>query len=353
MNTIQSTNIQYIDTLRALAIIGVIVIHITSPLVNMTYGKIMPYWWIGNIVNSAVRFAVPLFLMLSGTTLLGKEYRLGEFYKKRMMRVLVPFLFWIWIYWIYRWLMLMPKQQPHGISDITKWSIDLFLNEGVSKHFWYIYMILFIYLLVPFIGKIVLKASRKALTVFLIAWVLLCVATYSMNLSFYKWTGDYPQKILGYFQFSGFLVLGYFLGNTNFKKDKTRFISMLIFIITVIVSAVIVYLVSKHNHKLNLRIYSYFSLNTIIQSIAVFLLFKDIRIKNIYLIAIQKTISKYSYGIYLLHIIIIGVLFRNGIYWSFAHPLVSLSLLTFMVLAGSLLIISILHKIPGGKYLAG
>ena len=353
MNATQTTNIQYINTLRTLAIIGVIVIHISSPLVNMTYGRNMPYWWIGNIVNSAVRFAVPLFLMLSGATLLGKECRMDEFYRKRMMRVLVPFLFWIVVYFVYRWLMLIPKQQPHGIYNIAKWVIDLFLNEGVSKHFWYIYMILFIYLFVPFMGKAVMKASQQALSVFLIAWILLCVATYSMTLSFYKWTGDYPQKFLGYFQYAGFLVLGYYLRNINFKLSKTRFLAVLVFIITVVISAVVAYIVSKHNHKLNLRIYSYFSLNTIIQSIAVFLMLKDLNIKNNYLIIFQNTISKYSYGIYLVHIIVIGVLFRNGIYWSFAHPLVSLPLLTVMVLAGSFFIIFILHKIPGGKYVAG
>ena len=97
-------SIQYLDTLRALATLGVIIIHISSPLVNMTYGKNMPYWWIGNVVDSAVRFAVPLFLMLSGATMLGKEYKLSDFYKKRFMRVFIPFVFWllvcVWFLWL-------------------------------------------------------------------------------------------------------------------------------------------------------------------------------------------------------------------------------------------------------------
>ncbi len=353
MNPTKHTNIQYIDSLRSLAIIGVIVIHITSPLVNMAYNSNMPYWWIGNIVNSAFRFAVPLFLMISGATLLGKEYDLREFYKKRMLRVLVPFLFWIVVYWIFRWLMLTPKQQPHALSDITNWTINLFLNEGVSKHFWYIYMILFIYLFVPFISKLVQKSSTPVLLIYLSSWAVLCIGTYSMNLSFYKWTGDYPQKFLGYFQYAGFLVLGYFLKNITIKVGKTRLLAALVFIITVLICAVVAYLVSKHNHKLNLRIYSYFSLNTIIQSIAVFILLKDIYIKNRYITTVQNALSNYSFGIYLVHIIIISILFRNGIYWSFAHPIVSLPLLTLLVLACSFVIIFILRKIPGGKYIAG
>jgi hypothetical protein len=50
---------------------------------------------------------------------------------------------------------------------------------------------------------------------------------------------------------------------------------------------------------------------------------------------------------------IIGILFQHGIYWKFAHPLVSLPLLTFIVLISSFGIIFVLRKIPGGKYISG
>ena len=90
--------VQYLDSLRALATIGVILIHISSPLVNMTWSKNMPYWWVGNVADSLVRFAVPVFLMLSGATMLGKEYSLTDFYKKRFLRVFLPFVFWLGMY---------------------------------------------------------------------------------------------------------------------------------------------------------------------------------------------------------------------------------------------------------------
>ncbi len=347
------TNIQYLDTLRALATLGVIVIHVSSPVLNMTFMKNMNLWHIGNLVDSSVRFAVPLFLMLSGATMLNREYSLGEFYKKRMMRVLVPFLFWMVVNWIFRWLMLSPKKQPEGFSNIMQWAVNLLLNEGISKHFWYIYMILFIYLFVPFIGKAVRKASDPALLYCLLAWVVLCIATYSMNLSFYKWTGDYHLKLLGYVEYSGFLVLGYYLAKMTTNRNKTRLIAGLAFIASVAVCATVAYLMSNSGHGLNLRIYSYLSVSTIIQSVAVFLLVKDSSIKNKFACRVQKTISDYSYGIYLVHIIVIGVLFRNGIYWSFAHPLISLPGLTVMVLVCSFAIIFVLRKVPLGKYVAG
>ena len=351
--TAKTNNIQYLDILRTLAMLGVIIIHVSSPLVNMTYGKNMPYWWIGNVADSAVRFAVPLFLMLSGATLLGKEYNLGEFYRRRFMRVLVPFLFWIVVYWVYRWCMLLPKLQPHGFNDIMQWGTNLFLKEGVSKHFWYIYMILFLYLFIPFLGKVLRKITMPAISNLLLLWAVLAFLCRSMPLNIYTWGGDYTSKLLGYALFSGYLVLGYYLSRLPVSGFKTRLLFALVFLVSIAVSAVVTYFFSLKAHKLVLSIYSYLSINSLIQSIAIFMWMKDVSIKNKYISGINSAISNYSYGIYLVHILVIGILFNNGIYWSFAHPLLSLPLLTDMVLVCSFAIIYMLRKIPGGKYIAG
>jgi surface polysaccharide O-acyltransferase-like enzyme len=349
----QTEKIQYFDTLRALATVAVIIIHVSSPVLKMTYLREMDFWWIGNIFNSFTRFAVPMFLMLSGATLLNKSYSLSEFYKKRLVRVFIPLIFWMTVYWLYRWTMLSPKLQPHTFNNISRWAVDLFLNEGVSKHLWYVYMILFLYIFIPFISKIVQKASNKYLLIFLFVWIVLCMLTYNLNLSFYIWTGDYQYKLLGYLEYSGFLILGYFLSQIKLDFKGNKSIYFLAYLITVAISALVAYFVSKHDHQLNLRIYSYFSLNTIIQTVALFMFIKEIHIKNKILEKITTTISAYSYGIYLVHIIVIGVLFRNGIYWSFANPLISLPLLTVFVLISSWLIIYLIRKIPGGKYVSG
>jgi surface polysaccharide O-acyltransferase-like enzyme len=349
----KTNNIQYMDTLRALAILGVIIIHISSPLVNMTYGKNMPYWWIGNIIDSGVRFAVPLFLMLSGATMLGKNYKTIEYYQKRLVRVFVPFLFWIVLYFIFRWSSLLSKQQPHEFYSTVNWAVDLFLKEGVSKHFWYIYMILSIYLFVPFMGKRLRKLNLPIISNILLLWVILTFVCRSLPLNMYSWTGDYQSKLLGYFLYSGYLVLGYYLSRLPSISQKVRFSAAAIFILTVAISAICTSFFSKGSNKPDLTMYSYLSVNTIIQSVAIFIVLKDLNIKNKYIYRTQNTISNYSYGIYLVHVMVIGILFQNGVYWSFAYPLISIPLLTLMVLSCSYGIIYLLRKIPFGKYVAG
>jgi len=353
MEVAQKKEIMWLDTLRVLATIGVLIIHVSSPLVNMTYGKQMDFWWIGNVTNSLVRFSVPAFLMLSGITLLGRDYNLTQYFKRRIMRVLLPFLFWMLVYLIYRWLILPAASQPMSYESIGKWAVNLFLGEGISKHFWYIYMILFIYLIIPFIGGYLNKMSNSQILILIFLWVLLASFCKGIPANPYNWGGGYAHKFLGYFLHSGYLLLGYFLGRLNFSSDRIPVYSSIIFIICAAITSIVTYYISMNAHKLDLSFYGFFTINSIVQNSAFFLLVSRISIKNNVLLKIQTLISNYSLGIYFVHMIVIGLLFRNGILWTFAHPLISLPLLTVITLISSYIIIFLLRQIPFGKYVSG
>ena len=349
----KSANIQWLDTLRSFAILGVILIHISSPAVNMNWNKNMEFWWIGNLFDSAVRFSVPLFLMLSGATLLTKEYTLNDFYKRRFSRVLIPFLFWILINWVYSWSSLSVKLQPHEFQAILSWAVKLFLNQGVSKHFWYIYMIVFIYLIVPFMGKWLRKLNVTAVSNLLLLWAVLAFLFKSTPMNMYSWSGNYGSKLLGYFLYSGYLILGYYLLKLRTNLPYIRTFATITFVLSIIAASFLTFYFSSRLHKLDLTMYNYMSVNTIIQAISIFLIFKDSIVKNRIISWITKTISDYSYGIYLVHIIVISLFFDRGIYWNFTYPLISIPVLTLTVLLCSYAIIFILRKIPFLKYISG
>jgi len=346
-------SIQWLDSLRALATIGVIIVHVSSPLVNMTYGKNMEFWWYGNLGDSLVRFAVPIFLMLSGATLLGKDYRLIDFYKRRIARVLLPFLFWLVAYFIYRFVILTPSEQPLGLGNSLQWVLNLFLKEGGSKHLWYIYMILFIYLFVPFISKQLRKLSNFNIQLLLIGWIIISFFCKTMPINQYAWSGGYGDKLLGYFLHSGYLILGYYISKQNFRTTKVPLYSAAVFFICAVSTSIIVYFTSQHTHRLNLNYYSYFTPIAILQTTAFFVWIKEIKIRNNYVLSIQRVISNYSYGVYLVHIMVIGIFFRYGIFWTMAHPLISLPMVTLLTLVVSMSIIFLLRKVPYGKYISG
>lgn len=347
--------IQYFDTLRAWATLGVIIIHVSTPALKMNFGKNDEFWWIANIIDSAVRGIVPLFLMLTGATMLGRQYNnIGDFYKKRLQRVFVPFLFWMVLYWVYFWIKLPVKKQPHELIPILEWAYKLLTNTGISKHFWYFYMILAVYLFVPYLARLVQKASRNQLIGFIVVWALFCYATRGISMNMYGWTvAAFPGKLLGWFVHAGYLVVGYYLATLPASSARFRWTSAGVFILSVVSCASFTWYFTRQSGKLDLSMYGYVKPNTILQAMALFLMIKDSQISNKVYLWVQNQVCTNSYGIYLAHVIALNVLFDNGYYWKIAYPAISIPLVSLTALLMCYVFVFLLRKVPGGQYVAG
>ena len=159
-------NIEWINSLRFLATISVILIHVVGVLVD-SYPSLGKQTWIAaNFIVSSVRFAVPVFLMISGALMLGKKMSIGEFYQKRYLRILAPFLLWSIIYFILKYNF----SQQNFPTFITEFFSEL--KNGVMFHLWYVYMILLFYLLFPAIDWFLLKSSNRLIVIFLVFWMV-------------------------------------------------------------------------------------------------------------------------------------------------------------------------------------
>ena len=75
-----------IDLLRILACLMVVFIHVSA--FGMLSGVGSFNWHIGNIYDSLVRSAVPLFVMISGAFLLSKNISYKEIFSKYILRIL-------------------------------------------------------------------------------------------------------------------------------------------------------------------------------------------------------------------------------------------------------------------------
>ena len=99
MDTVQTTttrpHIVWLDVLRLVAILMVIAIHCTDPFNASPESRANPefnFW--GSVYGSMLRASVPLFVMMTGFLLLPVRQEASTFYKKRIPRVLFPFLIW-------------------------------------------------------------------------------------------------------------------------------------------------------------------------------------------------------------------------------------------------------------------
>src|SRR5256885_496912 len=101
---------QWMDALRVLACLAVIVLHVSASVVIDFPDVRSLHWTVGNIGNAFTHWCVPVFVMLSGALLLSpaKQLPVTVFYRKRASRILIPLAFWSVVY-----TLLGAAQQRH------------------------------------------------------------------------------------------------------------------------------------------------------------------------------------------------------------------------------------------------
>ena len=193
----QSNRIESLDNLRVLATFTVILVHVSHPLTEQIHHQ---YWWVANLYDSSARFCVPIFLMISGSLLLDKQEGIKSFLSRRITRILLPFLFWNTVYLLVdQYFLYENSKQFFGINEIIKAYL-----KGASFHFWYVYMILGLYLFIPFLTVWTTLKKQSQMLYFLGIW-LITITVSCLPLRYQQYSTELP-----YFSgFVGYLILGY------------------------------------------------------------------------------------------------------------------------------------------------
>ena len=135
-----------LDFIRLIAILMVIAIHVSSK----GFGAMTHHWWAVNFWESVSRASVPLFLMVTGALLLGKETTVRKTLS-RIWRVGLPLIVWSYAY--FYWFRYTGTEFLHWTKSI--------LRGPIIPHFWYLYTLLGAYLFLPvMIGFCQLKDTR-------------------------------------------------------------------------------------------------------------------------------------------------------------------------------------------------
>ncbi|MCM3585190.1 acyltransferase family protein [Mesobacillus maritimus] len=329
--------ILYAIKLRAVAIIGVLLIHISARLVRQEVGSFE--WWIGNLVDSSSRWAVPLFIMLSGMLLLGKKESQWDIITNRIPRLFLALLFWSFIYslWAFRY--------DIGSYSFTEFAINLYQND-IKYHLWYLYAILGLYLVMPLFKTFIQQGKKTDILYFLFLSFAISAISTTLSYLFKFQLANGFEYFLGY---GGYFILGYYLANTEVSRKTTNLFHLL-GIAGLLLTILGTWLVSAQEGSLNQVFYEYLSITTPFVSISLFLFMKDFGNKpNSNL---TSMIAKYSFGIYLTHPMVLDV-FRGkefiqltGISHLTTHPIVYTAFMLIIVLFISLLLTLIISRIP-------
>lgn len=302
--------IYYLDILRVLSILAVITIHVTATSVSVVRNMDTFHWWFVNMLNSFSRSAVPIFFMISGALLLGnqKNENNKEFLKKRLPRIGIPFLVWSIIYCVLKHYVIEPDYP--GILSFGKTMVKEILQDGVYHHLWFVYVMLAMYLIIPFVNKMIKNASKEDLLFFLIMWFFVTVAYTTFQGVYYIRAKQYFYiKFLDipfYSGYLGFFILGYYLKNQEFSK-KMRCIIYAAGGTAMLAAPVLTYLITRGKDVLNELFYGNFSITTFFSAVAVFVLFKNVAWEekiNKRLMRLITSMSEATFGIYLIHLLV-------------------------------------------------
>lgn len=115
-------------------------------------------WHMANFIDSAMRWAVPVFVMLSGALLLDgkKQTSPREFWTRRMNRLLPALLFWSVVYLAWRAFFW---HQPLTLNTIA---LDLIAGRPYI-HLYFLFLIAGLYLVTPFLATAASSLDSKQL----------------------------------------------------------------------------------------------------------------------------------------------------------------------------------------------
>ena len=91
---------KYITVLNVFAALAVVFLHANKCFWRFSTER---YWVTANVIESFFYFAVPVFFMISGATLIDyrERYDTKTFFKKRLFKTLIPYICFVAIGIIY------------------------------------------------------------------------------------------------------------------------------------------------------------------------------------------------------------------------------------------------------------
>ncbi|BAN97586.1 acyltransferase 3 [Plautia stali symbiont] len=281
-----SQKICWIDNLRAVACLMVIVIHTTTWYITGPMAVTGPGWDVANLLNSASRVCVPLFFMISGYLFFGERSAQG----RHLLRIVLCLLFYSAVALAYiTWL--TPISEGRSLLKL--------LQKPVFYHLWFFFAIIGIYLLSPLIQ-----------------------------------VKNVPPRYVA--------LLGRAIGVMDTDRRGISWLAGLSFIACVIGIALGTRQMLKINGAFNDTWYLYCGPLVFIVAISLLVLFKNVL--NHRPLPLLATTSRYSLSIYGFHALFIHYL-RTHHYDDMSRPWMDLPWVFGVTLLGSLLLAMLLKRV--------
>lgn len=340
----------YFDILRVIAMLAVITCHVAATNWQLPDIRVSSWKWF-NIYDSISRYGSSIFVMISGALMLNPQKNLSvqRLYKKNIRKIVIVYIFWSLFYALY---ICWPElTQGAGFRP--------FIRRAITGHYhmWFLPMIVGLYIITPLLRKI--TADEFSTKYFLTIGFLFTILFPALLLALNYLDGDGTDYnavstlysnvnfhlTLGY---AFYFVLGFFMNKVHIGK-KTEYVIYALGIIGFVATASLTKTVSYHLDSATETFYSRTSLNVFGEILSVFTFVKcrlSRWMRGSRFSQVIRLLSKYSFGIYLIHPFFIERLGSWGLNTLCFNAILSVPTITAIVFTLSLITSAILNKIP-------
>lgn len=206
---------KYISYLNIISAVAVVYLHVNGCF--WTYST-ESYWFSANIIECLFFFAVPVFFMITGATLIdySKKYSTNVFLKKRFKKTVIPYIAVSIAAIVYR---IIAKKETFSFFYIIK----CLLEGSCNPHFWFFIPLFGVYLSIPLLTYI---SSEKKIPLFkwyIIGYFILCsLFPFALNVLAGKSVSTVTiPAVTGYIFY---VMLGYYLDRKEWNGKERIFI---------------------------------------------------------------------------------------------------------------------------------
>lgn len=292
----------YISYLSVISAIAVVYLHANIRFWDFEKSS---NWIVANIIESIFYFAVPVFFMITGATLLDYNERYGTktFFKKRAAKTLIPYIVWS----IVGIAFSIVFTHEITLADISvTYIVKTFLDgTAVAQLYWFFPMLFCVYLAIPPLAAIP-KEKKKTVFTYVAAVCLVLNLIIPFILSAAASDYQFPLFMSIGSGYLFYVIIGYLLKETDLKGGYRAVIYILGLAGLAAQIAGTQILSFEAGHIVE-TYKGYVNLPAILYSAAVFVLVKSIverahRNKNrIWLDGPVFKMSRYTLAIYLMH----------------------------------------------------
>lgn len=340
-----SGKVYYLSFLAVLSCFSVVYLHANSCFWDFSTER---YWLTADILESVFYFAVPIFFMLPGATLLDffERYDLKTFFLKRTKKTVIPYLVWSMIAILIQ--LFIQKTLSFSELSVTGF-IKKLLDGSASSVYWFFPYLFGVYLCIPLFAS-VSKERRKTVFSYLAILCFICNILIPFLLDLFGSSYVFPYTITVGGGYLFFVITGYLLHEYPLPK-ALRFPIYFLGLAGLAAHIIGTYFFSVSAGEIVSTFKGYTNLPSVLYAIAVFLFVKNViqRIKNgkkeSPLFRFVGFVKKYTLAIYLMHWFMIQFILK--LFAFDTRSILYRLLIPLPVIALCILVTWLLRKIPG------